>query len=127
VQWFCRWSRIIGIATPQRLDKDMRCPIRLLTPEEVSERFQIKPCQVKQLARQGKIPAAKVGKFWRFPEDSLRDWMKNGVVLHNNERVPIDLIPFWLQRNPQISKMKMVEMMEKMVRARGFEPLSLQR
>ena len=74
------------MATPRKLDKDIRHSMRLLTPEEVSERFQIKPHQVKELARQGKIPAVKLGKFWRFSEDSLKDWMKNGGVPDNDER-----------------------------------------
>ena len=60
--------------------------MKLLSPEEVCELFQIKVRQVKELARQGKIPAVKVGKFWRFPEDSLRDWMKDGVAHDNDER-----------------------------------------
>ena len=59
--------------------------MRLLTAEEVSELFQLKVRQVKELARQGKIPAIKVRKLWRFPEDSLKDWMKNGVVSKNDE------------------------------------------
>jgi len=58
--------------------------MRLLTAEEVSERFQLKVRQVKELARQGKIPAVKVGKLWRFPEDSLKDWVKNGGNPHND-------------------------------------------
>jgi len=59
--------------------------MRLLTAEEVSELFQLKVRQVKELARQGKIPAIKVGRLWRFPEDSLKDWMKNGVASKNDE------------------------------------------
>lgn len=59
--------------------------MRLLTAEQVSEQFQLKVRQVKELARQGRIPAIKVGKVWRFPEDSLRDWMKNGEVPGNGE------------------------------------------
>ena len=53
--------------------------VRLLTPEEVSAQFQLKVRQVKELARQGKIPAIKVGKLWRFPESSLKDWVRIGV------------------------------------------------
>jgi len=59
--------------------------MNLLTPEQVSEKFQIKLRQVKELARQGKIPAVKVGKLWRFPEDSLKDWVENRVGLKKDE------------------------------------------
>ena len=58
--------------------------MKLLTPEEVGSLFKINVRQVKELARQGRIPAIKVGKFWRFPEDSLRDWMKKGEVPEND-------------------------------------------
>ena len=59
--------------------------MRLLTPEKVCEQFQLKLRQVKELARQGKIPAIKVGKVWRFPEDSLKDWIKNKAVPKGND------------------------------------------
>jgi excisionase family DNA binding protein len=60
-------------------------PMRLLTAEEVSEKFHLKVRQVKELARQGKIPSIKVGKLWRFPEESLRNWIKNEMVPKNSE------------------------------------------
>jgi excisionase family DNA binding protein len=50
--------------------------MRLLTAEEVSELFQLKIRQVKELARQGKISAVKVGKLSRFPGDFLKTWVK---------------------------------------------------
>ena len=50
----------------------------LLTPEQVSERFQIRVRQVKELARQGRIPAIKVGRAWRFSEEVLVEWIHNG-------------------------------------------------
>jgi excisionase family DNA binding protein len=50
----------------------------LLTPEQVSERFQIRVRQVKELARQGRIPAIKIGRAWRFSEEVLVEWIHNG-------------------------------------------------
>lgn len=50
----------------------------LLTPEQVSERFQIRVRQVKELARQGRIPAIKIGRVWRFSEECLKEWIGNG-------------------------------------------------
>jgi excisionase family DNA binding protein len=50
----------------------------LLTPEQVSERFQIRVRQVKELARQGRIPAIKIGRTWRFSEAVLVEWVRNG-------------------------------------------------
>jgi excisionase family DNA binding protein len=50
--------------------------LHLLTPEQVSELFNLKVRQVLELARQGRIPAIKVGRLWRFPTDSLRAWIE---------------------------------------------------
>jgi len=65
--------------------------LKLLTPEEVSELFNLNVRQVKELARQGKIPAIKVGKLWRFPEDALRDWIENSTI-YKNDQSEIDTI-----------------------------------
>jgi len=50
----------------------------LLTAEQVAQLFSIKVRQVKELARQGRIPGVKVGKVWRFSEDSLKEWIEKG-------------------------------------------------
>jgi excisionase family DNA binding protein len=49
---------------------------KLLTPEEVSERFSLSVRQVRELARRGEIPSRKVGKLWRFPENDLLVWIQ---------------------------------------------------
>ncbi len=59
----------------------------LLTPEQVSERFQIKPRQVKELARQKRIPAIKIGKVWRFSEEMLIEWIRNGRKDDNHAEI----------------------------------------
>ena len=51
--------------------------LHLLTPEQVSELFNLKVRQVTELARQGRIPAVKVGRLWRFPLDSLKRWIED--------------------------------------------------
>ena len=64
----------------------------LLTPEQVGQLFNLKTRQVKELARQGRIPAVKVGRLWRFPEDSLKAWLEKNQTtcvpeIHPNEDV----------------------------------------
>ena len=39
---------------------------KVLTSEEVSSYFRIPKLTVYKLAKDGEIPAAKVGKHWRF-------------------------------------------------------------
>jgi excisionase family DNA binding protein len=57
----------------------------ILTVEQAAALLQVRPKTVRALAAEGVIPAAKLGKFWRFDEQLLREW----VVLRSreNERV----------------------------------------
>lgn len=59
----------------QGIESDQGVP-SLLTPEQVSELFNLKIRQVTELARQGRIPAVKLGRLWRFPGDSLKRWIE---------------------------------------------------
>lgn len=48
----------------------------ILTVEQAAELLQVRPKTVRALAAGGIIPAVKVGKFWRFDEALLRDWLR---------------------------------------------------
>lgn len=62
----------------EALELDKNPLPHLLTPEQVAQLFNLKVRQVKELARQGRIPAVKVGRLWRFPEDALKGWIEKG-------------------------------------------------
>ncbi len=50
--------------------------MKLLTPENISEAFQLPLSTVHRLAREGKIPGArKIGRLWRFSEEAIKDWL----------------------------------------------------
>lgn len=59
-----------GLGIPKQVS------LKLLTAEEVGPILSIKVRQVKELARQGKIPAIKVGRMWRFSQQQLDAWIK---------------------------------------------------
>ena len=46
----------------------------LLTPEELAERWQVKVTFVYYLAREGKIPSVKLGRYRRFRLDLIEAW-----------------------------------------------------
>ena len=50
--------------------------IETLTPNELSKILRIHPFTVTRLAREGKIPAFKVGGIWRFRKDQFEAWMQ---------------------------------------------------
>jgi excisionase family DNA binding protein len=50
-------------------------PSGILTVEQAAALLQVRPKTVRALASGGVIPAAKLGKFWRFDETLLREWL----------------------------------------------------
>jgi len=44
---------------------------RLLTPAQAAERLRLHPKTVVRMARDGRLPAVKVGTGWRFHADQL--------------------------------------------------------
>ena len=60
----------------QGLGSPEQASLKLLNAEEVGCILRIKVRQVKELARQGRIPAIKVGRLWRFSQERLEDWIK---------------------------------------------------
>jgi excisionase family DNA binding protein len=47
---------------------------RLLTAEQVAERFQMTPAAVYRLTREGVLPAVRLGRYYRFRPDVLDAW-----------------------------------------------------
>jgi len=46
----------------------------ILTIEEVAKYLKLKPQTIYTWAQTGKIPAAKLGKEWRFSKKILDEW-----------------------------------------------------
>ena len=47
-----------------------------LTPNEVAKSLKLHPFTVTRLAREGKLPAFKVGGVWRFRKDQFERWVE---------------------------------------------------
>jgi excisionase family DNA binding protein len=50
-------------------------PNQLLTAEQVAKRLQVKPSWVYRAAREGTIPAVRLGRWVRFDPDALDRWL----------------------------------------------------
>lgn len=50
--------------------------IETLTPNEIAKILRIHPFTVTRLAREGKLPAFKVGGIWRFRKDQFERWIE---------------------------------------------------
>lgn len=50
-----------------------------MTIEEVAKYLKLKPQTIYTWAQNGKIPAAKIGKEWRFRKDIIDAWFLNHI------------------------------------------------
>ena len=56
--------------------------IETLTPNEIAQILKLHPFTVARLAREGKLPAFKVGGVWRFRKDEFERW----ITSHTSKR-----------------------------------------
>jgi len=52
---------------------------RIMTLEEVAEYLRLKPQTIYTWAQGKKIPAAKLGKEWRFKKSVIDKWFNNHI------------------------------------------------
>lgn len=52
----------------------------LLTPQAVAKLLELTPARINTLARQGEIPARRVGSKWRFVPAEIARWLDHGWV-----------------------------------------------
>jgi len=66
----------------------------ILTIDEVAELLKIPVSSVYRLAQDGKIPAQKVGKHWRFHQQTLVDWVASGRMVAKEAKPDITKLDF---------------------------------
>lgn len=49
----------------------------IMTSSEVAEYLRLPLRTVYKLCQEGKLPAAKIGKHWRFRKEKLDQWFDN--------------------------------------------------
>ena len=67
----------------------MKRPSELLTVDEVADFLRVKPSTVYEWAKNGKIPASKVGRLWRFSREEVEAWVRNGGLQPGGRRPEI--------------------------------------
>jgi excisionase family DNA binding protein len=55
-----------------------------LTAEEVAGYLKVDIMTIYRLAKDGRIPASKIGHQWRFHKQEIDEWFKNGHLNNNN-------------------------------------------
>jgi len=51
----------------------------VLNSEEAAALLQIHPKTLQRMARQGRVPAFRIGDLWRFRASELDEWLRSGV------------------------------------------------
>ena len=52
----------------------------IMTVKEVAEYLRLHESSIYRLSIQGKIPAYKVGRSWRFKKDMIDEWLHQSQV-----------------------------------------------
>lgn len=47
---------------------------QLLTADELAERWQVPKSHVYRLTREGRIPAVRLGRYYRYRLDAIQRW-----------------------------------------------------
>lgn len=72
----------------------------LLTTQDVQRLIRVDRSTIYRMAEDGRLPAVKVGRQWRFPEDRLREWLgtyQTGAAREPNGALAATLGPVALQ------------------------------
>jgi len=58
----------------------------IMTTKEVAEYLNLHPLTVHKYAREGKIPAFKIGTDWRFHKGYIERWIKEKLLFSPQAR-----------------------------------------
>ncbi len=64
------------ISSRPETEAKAKAPVRLEDPDAVATRLGVTREYVRRLAREGRIPSFKVGKFLRFDHDEIEQWIE---------------------------------------------------
>ena len=67
----------------------------IMTLEEVSAYLRLKPQTIYTWAQEGKIPAAKLGKEWRFIKSIIDEWFIQHIDKKFNK-----VVDAWKEKQP---------------------------
>lgn len=60
-------------------------PKKVLGIKGLSKYINVPKSTLYKLAREGKLPGQKVGKHWRFRQETINKWLDGGQVVSSDE------------------------------------------
>lgn len=61
---------------------------RLLTADDLAQRWQVPRAHVYRLAREGRVPTVRLGRYVRYRADAIEEFERAGGETTNREGVP---------------------------------------
>ena len=61
---------------------------QIMTTNEIAEYLKLHPITIIKYAKEGKIPATRIGRFWRFDKELIDRWI---ALAHNNSETDKDI------------------------------------
>jgi excisionase family DNA binding protein len=52
---------------------------KIMTTKEVARYLRLHEITVGKYAAEGKIPAIRIGRVWRFDKEAIDKWISNGM------------------------------------------------
>src|SRR5207248_9549753 len=77
VKWERPASGRCSTLVPSEAAMSKRSPGVLATAEEVAQKLRLQPETVRQMAREARLPAYKVGRCWRFDAREVECWLRS--------------------------------------------------
>ncbi len=68
----------------QRMQKQERRPT-IMTLEEVARFLRLNKSTIYRMAREGTLPAWKLGNVWRFKKEAIEDWIVGSQRAHEQK------------------------------------------
>lgn len=59
----------------------------IMTAKDVADYLNLHPLTVHRYAREGKIPAFKIGTDWRFHKKYIERWIKEKLYQNSNGKI----------------------------------------
>ncbi len=66
------------------MQKQERRPT-IMTLEEVARFLRLNKSTIYRMAREGTLPAWKLGNVWRFKKEAIEDWIVNSQRAHEQK------------------------------------------
>ena len=80
-------TRLLATRHQETGGKNMMAQDMLLNVKQVAEYLQLKESTIYSWAQDGKIPAIKIGRTWRFRRTDLDDWLERHLRGEAEEQV----------------------------------------